>query len=381
MNDCFCPTKNGFECEFVTPPPDALDHDCPICKRILREPHQAICCGTSSCKDCIKAVISEGKPCPSCEEELTESKVFPNVSLKKRLYSLAVYCIHKGEGCEWTGELGQIDQHLNCNPPVENLLMGCPHTVIHCPFVYAGCGVTLSRKDMNSHLNDTFISHQLMQAARQSSLLNTVQVLQQENQSLKKENSLLQETVDKQQSFLQYREQQIVEMEVKIENMEKQQEMASRTGMAIGPVRFSMDGFEQHKQTSEDNWFSPHFWTHPQGYKVCLCIIANGEGPAQGHYTSVLIHMMKGEFDDQLKWPFRGIITVQLLDQEGGEDHWSQEVHITNRTPDEVADRVIKGQRTKKGWGLFQFIPHAKLEPKYLNNDSLCFQIGQIQIK
>lgn len=375
--------KRGFKCEFVEQLPDTLESDCTLCGSILREPYQAICCGNSFCHTCIKQVKAEGKVCPACENlDSEEFEIYPNKGLRKRLYSRCVYCTHKMEGCDWTGELKRVDEHLNCNPPAENLLSGCQFTVIPCPFVYAGCSVTLPRKDMKAHLDEMFISHQLMQAARQSSLLNTVHMLQQENQLLRSEKTQLQEKVDKQQSFLQYREQQMAEMELKLEKMEKQQEMASRTGMAIGPVRFTMDDFEQHKQRSpDDSWFSPHFWTHPQGYKVCLCIIANGEGPAHGHYTSVLIHMMRGEFDDQLKWPFRGIITVQLLDQEGGEDHWSQEVHITKRTPDEVADRVMNGERTEKGWGLFQYIPHARLLPKYLKNDRLCFQIGQIILK
>ena len=371
----------GFECEFVEPPPTALESKCPICKKILREPYQAICCGTSFCQGCIKQAKEKGNKCPKCAENDEEKfKIYPNTGVKNHLYSQTVYCLHASEGCEWTGQLGQLDTHINCDPPPENLPSGCQYTTIKCPFVYAGCTDILTHKDLNEHLSNMFITHQLMQATQQSTLVSTVQVLQQENQTLKEEKMQLRQKVDKQQSFLQYKEQQIAEMEIKLNKMVLQQEMASRSGMAIGPVRFTMDGFEQHKQTPDDNWFSPHFWTHPQGYKVCLCIIANGEGPAQGHYTSVLIHMMRGEFDDQLKWPFRGIITVMLVDQEGGEDHWSQNVHITKRTPDEVADRVMKGERTKKGWGLFQFIPQSKLEPKYLKNDRLCFQIGQIQL-
>ena len=373
--------QQGFECEFVEPPPTALESKCPICKKILREPYQAICCGTSFCQECIRQTKDQGNACPKCEENDSEEfKIYPNTDMKKRLYSQTVYCKHANEGCEWTGQLGQLDTHLNCNPPLDNLSSGCKYTVLQCPFTYAGCNDTLTRKDLNEHLSNKFIPHQIMQAKQQALLVSTVQSLQQENQTLKEVKTQLQQKVDKQQSFLQYKEQQIAEMEIKLNKMVLQQEMACRSGMAIGPVRFTMEGFEQHRQTPDDNWFSPHFWTHPQGYKVCLCIVANGEGPAEGHYTSVLIHMMKGEFDDQLKWPFRGIITVMLVDQEGGEDHWSQEVHITKRTPDEVADRVIQGERTKKGWGLFQYIPQSKLQPKYLKNDRLCFQIGQIQL-
>ena len=96
---------------------------------------------------------------------------------------------------------------------------------------------------------------------------------------------------------------------------------------------------------------------------------------------SVLLHMMKGAYDDQLAWPFRGVINVQLVDQEGGGRCWNKEIHITKHTPDEVAGRVTEGERSKKGWGVFQYILHTELEPQYLKNDRLCFQIGEIKLK
>ena len=88
---------------------------------------------------------------------------------------------------------------------------------------------------------------------------------------------------------------------------------------------------------------------------------------------------MKGDFDDYLKWPLRVAISVQLLDQEGEEKHHTKKLEFTDRTP--VANRVTEGERAEFGWGLFQFIEHDKLEPRYLKNDQLCFQIGQIKLK
>ncbi len=60
-----------------------------------------------------------------------------------------------------------------------------------------------------------------------------------------------------------------------------------------------MDNFEQHKR-DDDSWFSPPVYTHPQGYKICLRVDANGSGT----HVSVGVHFMRGEFDDSLKWPF-----------------------------------------------------------------------------
>ena len=79
----------------------------------------------------------------------------------------------------------------------------------------------------------------------------------------------------------QYLQQQNTELEYRVKVLEERHEVATRVGKAIGPVRFTMNNFMEYKQIN-DNWFSPPFYTHPQGYKICLCIVANGEGLLYG---------------------------------------------------------------------------------------------------
>ena len=363
----------------MEPPPTALESKCSICKKILREPYQAICCGKSFCVNCIKQIKEDGKACPACKR-VEEFMIYPNTATKNLLYSQIVFCTHNNQGCDWTGELGQMDKHLNNNSTAENLLKGCDYTAICCPFV--GCKVSLQRKDMRDHLTERemAIDHQLRSAEILNTTQDTVEQLKQQLQSMVEDMNKVKLEVKQLQGEKQYQEQQNTELERRMKVMEKQHELATQVGMAIGQVRFTMDNFQQHKQ-ADDGWFSPPFYTHPQGYKICLCIIANGEGPANKEYTSVLLHMMKGEFDDFLKWPFQVVITVHLLDQEGGEQHHTQKLHITGRTPGDVAKRVTEGERAQFGWGLFQFIKYDKLGTQYLKNDCLCFQIGQIELK
>jgi len=54
-------------------------------------------------------------------------------------------------------------------------------------------------------------------------------------------------------------------------------------------------------------------------------------------HVSVFVCLTQGEYDDHLKWPFNGDITVQLLDQEGREEHHTVVIHYTDGTPDETA--------------------------------------------
>ena len=74
-------------------------------------------------------------------------------------------------------------------------------------------------------------------------------------------------------------------------------------------AEFTMTDFKEYQKDSED-WFSPHFYTHPNGYKMCLSVYAKGNGSGRSTHLSVFVCLMKGEFDDQLKWSFQGKITV-----------------------------------------------------------------------
>ena len=49
---------------------------------------------------------------------------------------------------------------------------------------------------------------------------------------------------------------------------------------------------------------------------------------------------MRGEFDDQLKWPFRGNITIRLVNQED-KDNILKTIRFTEKTPQMRCQRVM----------------------------------------
>ena len=77
------------------------------------------------------------------------------------------------------------------------------------------------------------------------------------------------------------------------------------------------------------------------------------------------IHLKRGEFDDDLKWPFRGDIEVRLIDQDK-KRHYSLTIQFTDDMADDIAGRVTEGNRAKSGWGFGEFISHNDLQPNYL---------------
>ena len=90
---------------------------------------------------------------------------------------------------------------------------------------------------------------------------------------------------------------------------------------------------------------------------------------------------MRGDNDDNLKWPFKGTIIVSLLNQlEDGQHHT-----IVLWSPDSDID--IEGEKADYGWGLHQFIPHQDLsyhadrKCQYLKDDTLFFRVDCFEPK
>ena len=154
----------------------------------------------------------------------------------------------------------------------------------------------------------------------------------------------------------------------------------------ILPTEMTMTNFEQHKIDS-DQWYSPPFYTHPQGYKMCLRVDANGYSRGKGTHVSVFARLMRGEFDDHLKWPFQGHVTVAMLNQLEDNHHNTYSIRFTNTTDDEIVGKVTDREKVPDGWGRPTFMAHSDLNYKpakncqYLKYDCLHFQIVNFELK
>ncbi len=68
--------------------------------------------------------------------------------------------------------------------------------------------------------------------------------------------------------------------------------------------------------------FSLPFYSHSRqhGYKMCLQLYILGDGSERGTHMSLFFVIMKGEFDNTLKWPFTSKVTFKLINQTGARD-------------------------------------------------------------
>ena len=152
------------------------------------------------------------------------------------------------------------------------------------------------------------------------------------------------------------------------------------------PWVIEMTGFQEKKKNEQ--WFSDPVYSHFGGYKMCLRVDANGYGVAKGTHVSVFVHLMRGDNDDKLKWPFKGTIKVSLLNQLEDGQHQTKELWSPYRDiPEDISGRVTGRDRADKGWGQPKFIPHQDLicegdkNCQYVKDNTLFFRVDCIDPK
>ena len=111
----------------------------------------------------------------------------------------------------------------------------------------------------------------------------------------------------------------------------------------------------------------------------------NGNGDAEGTHVSLFVCLMKGENDQYLQWPFKGDISIQMLNWR--EDNQHQEVIIPfNDSTDIIYRSKVSKEERGGAWGYSEFIRIADLayDPKknsaYLRGDTLCIKIPNITL-
>ena len=411
--------------DFVEQPPG--EFYCLVTRKLLLEPFQTSCCGNHLTEEAVQQIQRDQKPCPHCNLSLRQT--FFDKSFKRRVENLQVHCSEKGTGCSWKGELGSLDQHLNdgavagdcryvevacpnlcdgrvlrrdleghmandcpkrqftckhcayeatyqeiskdhwpkCSKyPLEcpndcgerdierqdlpNHMEVCPLQIIDCEFDYAGCKEKVQRQEMQSHVESSVKAH-LQIVARHAQLQET----------------------------------RIEQLEKKIGVLTAEFNLRSTAlEVFIPPPIFTMANFEQHKMDN-DQWFSLPFYSHIGGYKMCISVFANGSEAGKGTHVSVFLHIMRGEYDDTLKWPFHGEVTVQLLNQRTNAKHQEKAlIQAADCSFDRFKSCVVRVEGLQdhgSGWGHDKFISHGKLgysarkNRQYLMNDCLKFQV------
>ena len=156
------------------------------------------------------------------------------------------------------------------------------------------------------------------------------------------------------------------------------------------PIQFIMTQYFTHKK-NKDQWYSSPFYTGPGGYKMCIRVDANDSdadthGNGAGTHVSVFVYLMRGEYDSRLVWPFRGDITIQLVNHKYDHNHHEMTVPFSDAAvASGVSNRVTSGERADIGRGYPHFISHTVVESsnrtrRYIIINHLTFRVTKLVV-
>ncbi len=244
------------------------------------------------------------------------------------------HCHHRDEYKMITGEHMQVCPHIKVNCPNENCLEKvrrtdllkhrhtCMWEKVPCRFECVGCKVRMTKRDLEKH--------------------------------------------EKEENHAQLAREAVLKLHERLKSVEAQ--LVRSTSKNKGNFTFKLSVFSDLKTTGQ-LFFSPAFYTSEGGYKMCIRVVPNGDGQGKDSHISVYAVVMKGDYDDNLKWPIQGIVTVELLNQLSDRLHHTIRFTYPEGKSDVSTQRVVMGERAKRGYGKTRFIPYNELE---LNSERTC---------
>ncbi len=256
------------------------------------------------------------KLCPNRKYICKHCKTMGTFTVIKNVHDKI--CVKKrihcfSDGCHEYIQRGKIDEHINKD---------CQHKNITCMYDSIGCKVNLKRRDMRAHEQDD--------EAHLKLAINTV---------------------------------------VKLK-----EEVDTRTLRKGESITFKLTNY-QHKKDHNEEYVSPSLYS-PSGYHMDLRVHVNGIESGKNTHMSVFINILKGKNDDTLKWPFRGQIYVDLLNQLQNEYHDS--ITLTYDDHEDFYQERDNNVRSSLGYYCFLLHSHLNQTPNgvFLQDDALYFRIS-----
>ena len=121
---------------------------------------------------------------------------------------------------------------------------------------------------------------------------------------------------------------------------------------------------------------SQSFYTGCPGYKFYMTVYPNGRKEGKGSHVAVYVALLRGDFDDELQWPFKGSCHVSILDQENRGRTHTRAFDARALLPGAAKnfDKPTSSQNEGRGWQ--KYISHGELIswPHLTRHDSLVLQ-------
>ena len=384
------------------------------------------------------AVLADQRlSCPVCRSE--GFKMIENTALEVCINQLKVQCLYNG--CGWTGTLQNGKLHLkecdffpvscpnkcDCEKiqrrDLSKHMRECPLQSVTCDFEAIGCSTEdfLVRRNVHSHYENT-IHHHLFLVTQSNMKISTEcsaafaelefkwrnndkqmdesAPLQKEKLAHLKSNIAILEgsLQEKQENIEQLKKEIAKQVECLVELRKNNEQAKSNTtacdltleqvrtlkapkakGISCPPVLFTINFFHE-RMINKYKWLSSPFYTHPGGYKMCLSMNPISAASEKDDRLSfkISVHMMMGEFDDYLQWPFAGaVLTISVTSRHSSQCNVSVHLELDGKHTSHVRLKQINGS-ISEGYGTVMTFQQKHME-SFLVRDRLTINVYRIQ--
>ena len=370
-------------------PPD--EYICLICTFIAQVPYQVNCCGRVFCKECLDKLSKQDEEtkCPQCRT--IDFKSFKDIRVERSILNLEIYCTNKNKECQWEGKIRDTKNHI------------CQYQVVPCTNL---CGEIIERRHLETHLKNLchLREHICLYCEKKGSyaiIISNSHLEECPGLAVTCPNEGCQEEIPKRDltSHCEVCPKAVIPctfvttgciVKIKQEDMDKHEEDSMKEHLKL--LKEAYDKLKEQKtiipmthyiekKENDKSWYSSAFYTSPRGYKMCLNVKANGDGDHKGTHVACYVHLMSGEYDDTLEWPFHGEITVELLNQLEDKNHLKTKIRFNESIPLLSRQKVVR-QKYGVGRGYHGFISQSELSlnsslsHQYLKDDTLYFRLS-----
>ena len=335
---------------FITEPPKS--RFCPICFDLLTEPYLSDC-GHHLCRQCRTQLLATSKKeCPECREPNALPLAHLNKFLQREINDLKVRCQHHREGCKWTGEVRDLESHLDPDK------MKCDYILLPCSF---GCGERIrsgamrdhkkrycTKRQMSCQYCSYFDSYDIVTAKHLPICLQAPVTCPNNCKKVGLKREQLQAHIDEcplqviscpftsagctvklPRNKMEEHEDTAMRQHLRLVLRQQQLHLNQETSTPPAATRSPPFLYNQAPKEIIISDFSKkkdlllfYMYTHNEGYKFKITISPNGSGDVEGSYFRVGAALMRGEYDDELEWPFEGDIRVELLNWRADKNHY-----------------------------------------------------------
>ena len=305
--------------------------------------------------------------CEFCEGKVKASEMNPH------LEDCEEFPLHCPNNCSRGGEDG-VREVKRKDIPV-HLDSHCPLHKVQCPYWDHGCREEMERRHMDTHEREFLHIHfRLYTTKIEQKLIESTHNLDTANENIAVQELQFTESLKLTQAELNAATKRIAVLEGQISDKDLQIVSLLTSiypQLPKGKLEWKVEGVRQKKQNKEKSYSDPFY------VGLYKCQVRIDWDSSHFGDVVVFIHIMKGDFDAKLHWPFRYRRTIVLINQNNGKDNLVKTYEITKKDLGTFPQGFNRTTLIRNNGFGFSFISNTDiLKEKYYKQDSITLHVS-----